>query len=160
MQNIKHYIFVNNIFYIVMNIVLQPRRVKGVNDIIKFRKKSFFVRQHARNRKKKTMKIKCQQFIMDLINSSLSIKEAEDGIGTLYVSYNIQWGFNSRLGRIIRNGTYRNATYITLVYASIFIPAMVFKSYRIFSATNLLNLVSAQVIHVEWTASINKIKIK
>lgn len=85
---------------------------------------------------------------MDLINSSLSIKEAEDGIGTLYlyVSYNRQWGYNSRLGRIIRNGTYRYATYITLVYASIFIPAMVFKSYRIFSATNLLNLVSAQVI--------------
>lgn len=102
-------------------------------------------------------KVKCQQFIQDLINSSLSIKEQQDGIGTSYTSVIINSGdltldwdelFEPEPTKI-------QALTACLVYASIFIPAMVVKSYRTFSATNILKLVNAQVIRVEWTASIH-----
>lgn len=102
-------------------------------------------------------KVKCQQFITDLINSSLTIKDAEDGIGTLSTSVIINSGdltldwdelFEAEPTKI-------QALTACLVYASIFIPAMVVKSYKIFSATNLLKLVNAPSIRVEWTALIN-----
>ncbi|CAG4963194.1 unnamed protein product [Parnassius apollo] len=103
------------------------------------------------------MKVKCQQFITDLINSSLSIKESEDGIGTLYTSVIIDSGdLTLDWGELFETEpTKIQALTVSLVYASIFIPAMVVKSYRTFSATNLLKLVHAPVIHVEWTGSIN-----
>uniref|UniRef100_A0A2A4J3N6 Uncharacterized protein n=1 Tax=Heliothis virescens TaxID=7102 RepID=A0A2A4J3N6_HELVI len=102
-------------------------------------------------------KIKCQQFITDLINSSLYISEQEDGIGTSYTSVIINSGditldweelFETEPTRI-------QALIVCLVYASIFIPAMVVKSFKTFSAKNILKLVSAPVIPVEWTASIH-----
>ncbi|CAG5059953.1 unnamed protein product [Parnassius apollo] len=103
------------------------------------------------------MKVKCQQFITDLINSSLSIKESEDGIGTLYTSVIIDsWDLTLDWGELFETEpTKIQALTVSLVYASIFIPAMVVKLYRTFSATNLLKPVNAPVIHVEWTGSIN-----
>ncbi|XP_049882888.1 uncharacterized protein LOC126378519 isoform X1 [Pectinophora gossypiella] len=101
-------------------------------------------------------KVYCQQFITDLINSSLSIKEQEDGIGTssTYLAIDsgdltLDWDESFE-----REPTKIQALAACLVYASIFIPAMVVKCYKIFSATNILKLVSAQTIHVEWTASV------
>lgn len=104
-----------------------------------------------------TMKIKCKQFITDLINSLLTIKEAEDDIGTLYTSVIIDSGdLTLDWGELYeKEPTKIQALTVSLVYASIFIPAMVVKSYKTFSATNLLKLVSAPISHVEWTASIN-----
>ncbi|CAH0730604.1 unnamed protein product, partial [Brenthis ino] len=51
--------------------------------------------------------------------------------------------------------TRQQALIACLVYASIFIPAMVVKYYKTLSATNILKLVSAPVIRVEWTGVIH-----
>ncbi|XP_069363703.1 uncharacterized protein [Maniola hyperantus] len=103
------------------------------------------------------LETKCSQFITDLTNSSLTIKDVQDGIGTSYTSVQIDSGALTLDWDELfeKKATRQLALTACLVYASIFIPAMVVKYYRIFSARNILKLVSAQVIRVEWTASIN-----
>lgn len=103
------------------------------------------------------LETKCSQFITDLTNSSLTIKDVEDGIGTSYTSVQIDSGDLTLDWEELfeKEATRQQALTACLVYASIFIPAMVVKYYKIFSARNILKLVSAQVIRVEWTALIN-----
>lgn len=106
---------------------------------------------------KETRKQKCIQFMTDLISSSLYIKEHEDDTGTLSTSVIISSGaLTLDWGELFeRDPTKIAQLTVCLVYASIFIPAMVVKFYRTFSPKNLLKLVSAQAIHVEWTGLIN-----
>ena len=87
------------------------------------------------------LKVNLQNLMKDLISSSLTIGE-QDPTGTSYIIVAINSGdlIHDQDELVDPEPTKINELTACLAYASIFIPTMVVKSYRIFSVRNLLSL--------------------